>query len=97
MPVVHRFGPYRFYFWSHENRASGEPPHIHVNSPEGEAVFWLAPVALRDRWGYTDREVARIRRIVIAHRDELLRRWHDYFDDRPVTLPPEGGERPRGR
>ena len=80
MPVVHRFGPYRFYFFSHENRATGEPPHVHVVSADGEASFWLSPVAVREYWGYTPREVARIRRVVLAHREEILRRWHEFFD-----------------
>ena len=81
MPVVHRFGPYRFYFWSHENRLTGEPPHVHVASADGEATFWLSPVTVRERWGYTDREVGRIHRIVVAHEQELLRRWHEFFND----------------
>jgi hypothetical protein len=81
VPTVHRFGPYRFFFWSHENRSTGEPPHIHVASADGLALFWLSPVAYRDSWGYTPREIDQIRRLVIAHREELLRRWHDYFDE----------------
>lgn len=80
MPVVHRFGPYRFYFYSHENQQTGEPPHIHVVSAHGSASFWLAPVSLREAWGYTPREVERIRRLVVAHREEILRRWHEFFD-----------------
>ena len=81
MPVVHRFGPYRFFFYSHENRATREPPHIHVKSADGEASLWLSPVSLREAWDYTPREVERIRRIVIAHREELLRRWNEFFND----------------
>ena len=79
MPTVHRFGPYRFFFWSAENREIGEPPHIHVRSGDGYAMFWLSPVRRR-RWrGYTPRELASIERIVVAHRDVLLRRWNDFF------------------
>ena len=38
-PTVFREGPYRFYFFSRE-----EPRiHIHVDSPDGEAKFWLEP------------------------------------------------------
>jgi hypothetical protein len=48
MPVIHRFGPYRFFFYSHENQDTREPPHIHVISGDGEASFWLSPVALRE-------------------------------------------------
>lgn len=81
VPTVHRFGPYRFFFWSHENRATREPPHIHVRSGQGIALFWLAPVAYRQSWGYTPREIERIRRLVTALREELLSRWNDYFDE----------------
>ena len=51
MPTVHRFGPYRFYFYAHENRDLFEPPHIHVRSGNGAAAFWLDPVRLRERQG----------------------------------------------
>ncbi|MDO8486011.1 MAG: DUF4160 domain-containing protein [Candidatus Limnocylindrales bacterium] len=81
VPTVHRFGPYRFYFWSHENRQTGEPPHIHVVSGDGEASFWLSPVAVRDAWDYTPREIERIRRLVVVHREEILRRWHEFFGE----------------
>jgi hypothetical protein len=82
MPVVHRFGPYQFFFYSHENQATREPPHIHVRSGDGAASFWLSPVHFRESGGYTPREIERIRRIAVAHRSELLRRWHEYFDER---------------
>jgi len=44
-------------------------------------LFCLSPVEYRDSWGYTPREIARIRRLVTAHREGLLRRWNDYFDE----------------
>jgi hypothetical protein len=80
VPVIHRFGPYRFFFYSHENRASFEAPHIHVGSATGTAIFWLEPVSLRNSWGYTPREINRIRRLVTVNRELLLRHWNDYFD-----------------
>ena len=58
MPTVHRFGPYRFYFYAHENQDTREPPHIHVRSGDGEAKFWLEPVSLENSWRYTPRELA---------------------------------------
>ena len=42
MPVIHRLGPYRFFFFSDENRETFEPPHVHVLSGNGSAVFWLS-------------------------------------------------------
>jgi hypothetical protein len=84
VPTVHRFGPYRFFFYSHENQVTNEPPHIHVRSAQGSAKFWLDPVGRHEHRAYTPREVERIRRIVEANREIFLRRWHDYFD------PPDG-------
>jgi hypothetical protein len=80
VPTVHRFGPYRFFFYSRENQASFEAPHIHIASGDGRAVFWLEPVSLRMNWGYTPREVERLRRIVIANRELLLRSWDEFFN-----------------
>jgi hypothetical protein len=51
-----------------------------VRSGNGFASFWLSPVRVRDYQGYTPREVDRIRRIIGANREQLLRRWHDFFD-----------------
>ena len=79
VPTVHRFGPYRFFFYVNENQASHEPPHIHVKSGNGRASFWLKPVSLRKSWGYTPAEVHRLRRIVVANRERLLRSWDEFF------------------
>lgn len=81
MPTVHRFGPYRFHFYSNENIQVREPPHVHVVSPHGEAVFWLDPVRLREAWDYTPREIERIRRLVVANQEEILRRWDEHFSE----------------
>lgn len=79
VPTVHRFGPYQFWFFSGENQATNEPEHIHVESGDGWAIFWLRPVSVRDHRGYNPRELHRIRRIVTANREQLLRQWHEFF------------------
>lgn len=38
MPTVKIVGGHRFFFFSKENN---EPPHIHVESAENAAKFWL--------------------------------------------------------
>jgi hypothetical protein len=43
MPTVLRIGSFCFHFYSDEGN---EPPHIHVRCSNGEAKFWLVPVAL---------------------------------------------------
>lgn len=79
MPTIHRAGPYRFFFYANENAATAEPPHVHVASVNGTAVFSLTPISLRRVDGYTRREVERIRRIVVANRRSMLEHWSDFF------------------
>jgi len=38
-PTVKRYLRFRFFFFSREE----ERKHVHVESPEGEAKFWLEP------------------------------------------------------
>jgi hypothetical protein len=77
MPAVLRDGPYRFYFWSRENN---EPPHVHVQRERFEAKFWLQPVELSGNWRFPRHELRLIERLVERHRDLLLERWHEHFD-----------------
>jgi hypothetical protein len=43
MPTLLRIEGFRFFFYSNEQ---DEPPHVHVEKGDGEAKFWLQPVAL---------------------------------------------------
>ncbi len=40
MPTIYREGPYRFFFNSREETRM----HVHVESSEGNAKFWLEPI-----------------------------------------------------
>lgn len=79
VPTVHRSGPYRYFFWAHENHETREPAHIHVMSDDYHATFWLRPVENRQSCGYTERETARIKRLVVADQTNLLKAWDDFF------------------
>lgn len=79
MPTVLRLGPYRFFFYSNEGH---EPPHIHVESADGEAKFWLDSADLAAGYGYGRAELNRIRAIVIEHRAMFLTKWSEHFDGR---------------
>ena len=50
MPTVLRIGAFRFHFYSDEGN---EPPHIHIETPEGECKFWLEPIRLARNKGVT--------------------------------------------
>lgn len=78
MPSVLRYGDCRLFFYSNEG---SEPPHIHVESPDGIAKFWLEPVSLVGSVGIRPVELRRMRGVVAEHREILLRAWHEHFGD----------------
>ena len=70
MPKVLEDGPYRFLFYSRENK---EPPHVHVKRDRDEAKFWLDPmVELAANWGFARHELNRVQHLVETHRSTLL-------------------------
>ncbi len=76
MPTVLRVRGHRFFFFSREG---GEPPHIHVESAENHAKFWLAPVALAASVGYNASELSRLRRLVQEHTSLFEEKWHEHL------------------
>jgi hypothetical protein len=76
MPTVLQSGPYRFYFYSHE---PNEPPHVHVDRDDLSAKFWLEPVELARNRGFSPKELRRIRKLVILHREVFLEAWHGHL------------------
>ncbi len=75
-PTLFRAGGLRFYFFSRE-----EPRlHVHVQSPGGEAKFWLEPkVELAQNHGMSQRSVAAALRLVREHEDEISKAWKKHF------------------
>jgi hypothetical protein len=76
VPTVLRERGFRFFFWSNERN---EPPHVHVESADGYAKFWLSPVSLAESVGYDSSEVRQLLDIVIVQREMMERVWHGYF------------------
>ncbi|HEY3118807.1 MAG TPA: DUF4160 domain-containing protein [Chloroflexota bacterium] len=52
-----------------------EPAHIHVESGDGEAKFWLSPVAAAFSAGYANPELRRIETIIAENLEVLLDAW----------------------
>ena len=77
MPTVLRSDGFRFLFYSQEN---GEPPHIHVESGDATAKFWLVPVALARSRGFRARDLTHLRAEIIERRQEFLEAWNAHFD-----------------
>jgi hypothetical protein len=76
MPTVQRIGRYRLFFFSGEGN---EPMHVHVESDECYAKFWLHPVALATSVGYTAHELGRIRKLIEERRQLIEEKWNEHF------------------
>jgi hypothetical protein len=76
MPTVLRIKGYRIGFFSAD---ADEPPHIHVDKGGGQAKFWLEPLQLANDAGLSRRELNEVYDILREHRQELLKKWHEYF------------------
>jgi hypothetical protein len=79
MPTVLKTGPHRFFFFSKENH---EPPHVHVETAENAAKFWLAPVSLAWAVGYNSKELRQIRELVEERAAFFLEKWNEHFNPR---------------
>jgi len=76
MPTVMKSGSFRFHFYSDEGN---EPPHIHVETPNGECKFWLDPVRLSKNKGVEPETIRRIEKTVSEYRDFFEEKFHDHF------------------
>ena len=75
MPTVLRIGTYRFHFYSDEGR---EPPHVHVESPEGERKFWLEPIRLARNKGINPVALRAIERLVYQNKEMFQEKFNEY-------------------
>lgn len=76
MPTVKKIGPHRFYFFSKEDN---EPPHVHVETAENAAKFWLSPVTLAWAVGYNSRELRQLRELVEDNAALFLEKWYEHL------------------
>jgi len=76
MPTILRNGRWRFFFYSNEG---SEPPHVHVESADGAAKYWLTPVALVGSSRLKPRELRDLEWFVRLNRKVLLEAWNDFF------------------
>ena len=54
--------------------------HVHIQSPDGEAKFWLEPeISLAKNYGFADHEVTKALRLVRAHEQEIRDAWNEHF------------------
>ena len=77
MPSVLKIGSYRFHFYSDEGK---EPPHIHIETPEGECKFWMNPIRLARNRGVHPRIVREIEKLVFENQDFLMEKYNEFHN-----------------
>lgn len=76
MPTVLRIGPYRFFFYSNEDK---EPAHIHIQRDNMLAKFWLKQLALASSTRFSPTELRKIESLVADNQELFLEAWNEYF------------------
>jgi hypothetical protein len=75
-PTVFREGPFRFFFFSREE----ERMHIHVQSGDGEAKFWMEPaIELARNYELSDQDLKRVLELIVNHEQEIRDGWTRHF------------------
>lgn len=78
MPTVLRVKGFRFFFFSNEGN---EPVHIHVESGDKYAKFWLEPIALSRAVGFSGPELTELHNLIGKHMGLFKEKWNEYFGD----------------
>ncbi|MGH9454948.1 MAG: DUF4160 domain-containing protein [Terriglobia bacterium] len=75
MPTVLRLGGLRVVIYPNDHR----PAHTHVIGNDAEAAFQLncpaGPVAVRENYGFSRREITRIEHALLNHVEQLCGAW----------------------
>lgn len=77
MPTVLKIAGLRFFFYSNEG---AEPHHIHVEKGDNAAKFWLIPVELSNSYGFSAKEIHKIRTLVVENQGIFIKHWNEYFN-----------------
>jgi len=68
-------GPYRFFFYSFD---CNEPRHVHVRRDKAVCKYWLDPVALASKSGFKQKELNRIRSIILENLNHIREAWDEH-------------------
>jgi len=75
-PTVFKEKGFRFFFLSREETRM----HIHVQSGDGEAKYWLEPqIELAANYGLRQDKMRIIEQLIEKHRDEIQDAWKRHF------------------
>lgn len=76
MPTVKGLtSEYRFFFYSFD---CNEPIHVHVQKDNQICKFWLEPVALSKNFGFSPKDLNKIRKLIQKNRSHIMESWYEH-------------------
>jgi len=67
-------------FASSSFRREEERLHVHVESPDGEAKFWIEPeIELARNHQLSEEDLRRVLQLVVDHEQEIRDAWNRHF------------------
>ena len=76
MPTILKIKGYRFFFFSREELRE----HIHIQSQDGEAKFWLKPqIELAKNYKLPRKDLNEIEKIIDDNYDMFIKAWEKHF------------------
>jgi hypothetical protein len=76
-PTIMKIGAYRFFFNSNEE----ERMHVHIQTPDGVAKFWLEPiVAHAASYRLDQRTLKELSKLVEENAHVFTDAWRKYFN-----------------
>lgn len=52
--------------------------HVHVQREKMICKFWLEPISLTQNYGYSPRELNRIRKLIQTYHAQIVEAWHEH-------------------
>jgi len=72
-------GPYWLFFYRFDCNG---PTHGHVRRDRHHAKFWLVPVELAWKHGFSPRELNEVRRLVVDQQQAIIEAWNEHCGQR---------------
>jgi hypothetical protein len=75
-PTIMRIDSYRFFLNSNEESRM----HVHIQTPDGVAKFWLEPIAgYADSYNLNQRTLRELARLVEENADAFKKAWKKHL------------------
>jgi len=76
-PTIFSYQKYRFFFNSREEKRK----HIHVDTPDGTAKFWIEPIiSLAEYYNVSTKELSLLMEIIKEKQNEIINAWNRHFN-----------------